>query len=200
MRKEGRNPSIHVANVIGDAIHEINPDTALADALSLNASNSLKDRVMVMPPAHYPSTHERRCTVYHECGHVMGHHEGGTGHIEVRVRSDGSGICVASDVQDNPEANITTVLAGAFADIKFNPPSIHNYTHPVCADFLIARGLIDDLNAGRAWPKLSYRRASKNAMRFVEKHWGQIQNLALALNDAGELDDFSIRIFAKCQR
>jgi hypothetical protein len=197
MRKEGRNPSIHVANVIGDAIHEINPDTAVDDACAAVTSSSLKDRLDL--PRRVASVHERRSRAIHECGHVMAALVGGAAHIEALLRQDGTGQCVARTIAD-PEAGIIYSLAGAFAEIKFRPAAIHDCTHPASFDFLVARGKIDALNSSRAWPQLSYRTAAKNSMRFIEAHWAQVQNLALALNDCGELDDYSIRIFAACVR
>jgi hypothetical protein len=197
----GYNPGVHAANVVADVMRDIQftREAAIEEVRASADSNSFKDHIMrLLPPVHIPSAHEISCVVYHECGHVMGKLEGGAANIEVRVRSDGSGICIAGEVPD-AEANITSILAGAFSDIKFSPRSIHTYAYPTaCSDFILARILIDELNASRLWPQLTYRTAAKNSMRFVEKHWPQIQNLALALGDAGELDDFAIRIFAKC--
>jgi hypothetical protein len=197
VRNHGRNPAVQVANVIGDAIHELDPTTAADDALTIIDRSALKDKLAL--PRRIASTHERRSKAHHESGHAMAALEGGAQHIEARVREDGSGLCIARHVED-PEAGIVYSLAGVFAEIKFNPPAIHNFTHPACADFLIARVRIDALNASRAWPQMPYRTAAKNAMRFVEQHWRSIQNLALALNDAGELDTHAIRIFARCER
>jgi hypothetical protein len=196
MRRPGYNPGTRAADVIGDCIHEINPETAVDDAHAAAASSALKDRLDA--PRRIASVHERRSTCHHECGHAMAALAGGAAHIEVRVREDGSGICIARTIED-AEAGITYSLAGAFAEIKFRPAAIHDFTHPACVDFLIARGKIDALNASRLWPQLTYRTAAKNAMRFVEAHWLQVQNLALALADAGELDDFAVRLFAKAK-
>jgi len=124
---------------------------------------------------------------------------GGAAHIAVLLREDATGQCEADGIED-AEAGITYSLAGSFAEIKFRPAAIHDCTHPPSTDFLIARGKIDALNASRAWPQLSYRACAKTAMRFVETHWPQIQDLALALADSGELDFHSIRIFAACPR
>jgi hypothetical protein len=195
MRKEGRNPSIHVANVIGDAIHEINPDTAVDDACAAVASSSLKDRLDL--PRRIASVHERRSRAHHESGHAMAALAGGATHITVLLREDATGVCVAEQIED-AEAGIIFSLAGSFAEIKFRPAAIHDCTHPASFDFLVARGKIDALNASRLWPQLTYRTAAKISMRFVEAHWLQVQNLALALNDSGELDDHAIRIFSGC--
>jgi hypothetical protein len=195
VRNHGRNPGIHAANVVGDALLELNSPTVADDAHAIIDRSKLKDKLNL--PRRIASTHERRSTAHHECGHVMAALEAGAAHIEARVREDGSGICIARHVED-PEAGIIYSLAGVFAEIKFNPPSIHNFTHPACADFLIARVRIDALNSSRAWPQMPYRTAAKTAMRFVEQHWRSIQNLALALADAGELDDHAVRLFARC--
>src|ERR1700723_1334674 len=165
MRKEGRNPSIHVANVVGDAIHEINPDTAVDDACAAVASSSLKDRLDL--PRRIASVHERRSRAHHESGHAMAALAGGATHITVLLREDATGVCVAEQIED-AEAGIIFSLAGSFAEIKFRPAAIHDFTHPICTDFLIARAKIDALNASRLWPQLTYRTAAKNSMRFIE--------------------------------
>jgi hypothetical protein len=195
MRRPGYNAGVHAANVIGDALSEIDVSTADDEAHAAAASSALKDRLAL--PRRIASVHERRSRAHHESGHAMAALAGGAAHITVLLREDATGQCVAERIED-AEAGIIFSLAGAFAEIKFRPAAIHDCTHPASFDFLVARGKIDALNASRLWPQLTYRTAAKNAMRFVEKHWPQIQNLALALGDAGELDDFAIRIFAKC--
>jgi hypothetical protein len=35
---------------------------------------------------------------------------------------------------------------------------------------------------------------------LVDANWGAIENVALALNDCGSMDDYSIRLFARCGR
>jgi hypothetical protein len=197
MRRPGYNPGTRAADVVGDAIREINPETAVDDAHAAVARSSLKDRLDL--PRRIASVHERRSTSHHECGHAMAALAGGAAHIEVKVREDGSGLCVARTVEAG-EAGIIYSLAGVFAEIRFRPAAIHDFCHPACADFLIARDKIDALNASRLWPQLTYRTAAKHAMRFIEAHWLQVQNLALALADAGELDDFAVRLFAKCEQ
>jgi hypothetical protein len=192
-----RNPSIHVANVIGDCISEINPETAVDDAHDAATSSALKDRLD--PPRRIASTHERRSRAIHESGHAMAALIGGAAHIELLLRQDATGQCIAHTIED-AEASITFSLAGVFAEIKFRPAAIHDCTHPASFDFLVARGKIDALNMSRLWPQLTYRTAAKNSMRFIEAHWRQVQNLALALSDSGELDDHAIRIFAACER
>jgi hypothetical protein len=195
MRKEGRNPLTRAADVVGDAIHEINPETAVDEAHALVARSVLKDRLEV--PRRFASTHEIRSAAYHESGHVMGGLAGGAPNIEAVVRRDATGYCRSGPIED-PEASIIFTLAGPFAEIKFRPSSIHDFTHPACVDFLIARAKIDALNASRLWPQLTYRTAAKNAMRFIEAHWAQVQNLALALADSGFLDDYAARLFVSC--
>lgn len=197
MRSAGRNPSIQAANCVGDAIHDIPPETAVDEALTLINRNSLKDRLTL--PMRIASTHERRSKAHHECGHAMAALEGGAEYIEVRIREDSSGYCLAREIKD-PQASITYILAGAFAEIKFRPAAIHDLTNPTCADLLIARALIDRLNASRAWPQTTYRSHAKRAMRSVEEWWPSIQNLALVLSHSGELCDHDIRLFARCSR
>jgi len=174
----------------------IGDNTARDEALDRINASTLKDRANL--PRRFASMHDRRTTAHHECGHVMAAFVGGAAQIEVRIRDDATGICIARTVED-PEAGITYSLAGAFAEVKFNPPRIHSYTSGPCADLLISRMRIDQLNAGRTWPQLTYRTAAKTAMRFVDTHWHAIQDLALALDDARELDDMAIRIFATCR-
>jgi hypothetical protein len=195
MRKPGYNPGTRAADVIGDCISEINPETAVDDAHDAATSSSLKDRLDL--PRRIASTHERRSRAIHESGHAMAALIGGAAHIELLLRQDATGQCIAHTIED-AEAGIIYSLAGAFAEIKFRPAAIHDCTHPASFDFLVARGKIDALNASRAWPQLTYRTAAKNSMRFIEAHWTQVQNLALALADAGELDDYAVRLFASC--
>jgi hypothetical protein len=196
--RNGRNLDVHRANALGDAMHNmLHPGTAADDALAIYASSTLKDRLGL--PRRQVSAHDRYTTAVHESGHVLVGFKSDAKHIEVRIREDGTGITIARTIED-AEAGILYSLAGPFAEIKFNPPRIHSYTDgSPCFDLLAARTKIDALNASRAWPQLTYRAAAKSAMKFIQNFWPSIQDLALALDDAGELDDQAIRIFARCR-
>jgi hypothetical protein len=105
--------------------------------------------------------------------------------------------CAVSPKRKRLEGAIIFSLVGVIAEAKFYAPAIHRYSNGTY-DFLVARMLIDELNALDEWPPMTYEGAAKLAVQFVEDRWQEIQNVALALADAGELGDFAVRTFARC--
>ena len=91
------------------------------------------------------------------------------------------------------------MLAGIASEARFNPASIHRYGENSFA-LLAARTLIDSWNARRTWPPMSCDGAARKACPFVEDRWTEISNVALALGDSLELDDFAVKTFASCCR
>jgi hypothetical protein len=86
-------------------------------------------------------------------------------------------------------------LVGVASEAHFNPSSIHSNTGGY--DYLNARQLIDELNALRPWPQLSFENAARRAIEFVEKNFVAIDNLVLVLAPTGELPDSEIRLFSR---
>jgi hypothetical protein len=187
---------VSVLTAITHRLRNVDTDTAADDAEQQVASSELKDR-LALPSRHpLPTILERWATAYHEAAHATAASAGGSEILELRVRDDATGLCRVSEIK-KPTDRIVFALAGVIAEAKFNPSSIHRYT-AASYDFLTARLLIDSLNVSAGWPYLTCERAATIAVQFVESHWREIGNVATALNDAGELDNHWIRIFASC--
>jgi hypothetical protein len=190
------NPQRRVAEVIGDCLDGIKPETAADDALALLATRNYKENFP--PPVLYPPTaFERRATAHHESGHAIAAWRGGAENISLTLGANGGGLCYAGEIR-KLEDRITFCLAGALAEARYYPRSIHKYTSSPCYDFTCARVFIDQLNEGGGQIHLTYRSAAKRAMVFVDSWWRSIENVALALGGPGELDDHAIRLFATC--
>jgi hypothetical protein len=199
MRKEGRNPACRVAEVVGDAVAELDPTCGADTAHSILATRNYRENFPARG-VRTPTAFERHATAHHEAAHAVVAVLAPADSIGLRLGKHGGGECRVSGIA-KPEDRITFALAGAIAEARFHPQAIHKYTDgSSCYDFLVARLLIDQLNDSGAQIHLTYRSAAKRAMVFVDANWSAIENVALALNDSGELDDYSIRLFAKCER
>jgi hypothetical protein len=62
---------------------------------------------------------------------------------------------------------------------------------------LTARQLIDRRNTLAGWPHLTFEKAAKRAIQFVEDNWVAIDNLVQVLEPNGELIDLEVRLFAR---
>jgi hypothetical protein len=185
------------AKRIAERLHDVDPVTAAVDAQSILDTFNHQDRLDLLP-AHAPSWQHMQDLVYHEVGHCMVALKSGATAISVRIRDDGSGLCLHGPIE-KLEDQILCTLAGVCAQARFNPSSIHSNTGGY--DYLNARRLIDELNARGEWPPpLSYERAASRAIQFVEDHWHGIENLALIVSYCGEISDHDIRLFAPLRR
>jgi len=173
-------------------LRSVNTESASLDSLHALDADALLDR---MPPDRAPLTElERWRVAYHEAGHAFAAWHLECTDIEARIRAGGTGVVRCSKIT-NPLDAIKFHLAGAIAETKFDPASIHKY-HGKSSDFLQARLLIDEINTRAQWPILTCQRAAETAVNFVKDHWRQISNVALALESAGELMDRDVRIFS----
>jgi hypothetical protein len=186
-----------VAERIGQHLRAVDPETAGFDAQSIVASSAAKDRIRTLP-ARTPTQLEMACTAHHEAGHAVAAWSAGAGILELRVRDhDATGLCSITPIE-KAEDRITFALAGIVAESKYNPGAIHRYQDGAY-DLLVARLLIDAWNERRTWPPMTCDAAARRACAFVDGRWAAIENVALALGDAGELDDHAVRIFATCR-
>jgi hypothetical protein len=140
---------------------------------------------------------ERAAIEHHESGHAFAAFKFGAKAISVRSRGDGTGICLCDKIENTLDT-ITLHLAGPIAETKYNASAMRKYTDGASFDFIAARMGIEEFNKRARWPVLTCQRAAETAVEFVRDHWQQISNLALALGDAGELDDHAVRVFASC--
>jgi hypothetical protein len=177
-------------------LRDVDTETAADDAEQQVASSELKDRLALPSSRPLPTLLERWAIAYHEAAHATAASASGSEILELRVRDDATGLCRVSEIK-KPTDRIVFALAGVIAEAKFNPSSIHRYT-AASYDFLTARLLIDSLNVSVGWPYLTCERAATIAVKFVSDHWSAIGNVAIALNDAGSLDDHGVRVFASC--
>jgi hypothetical protein len=195
--RRSTQPQRLVYQAVGDALHAQQRDTAFDDALSLLSTKTHRENFPA-PVAHFPTAFEKHATAIHESAHAVSVIPVATS-IALKLGENGGGECRITGVE-KLEDKINFALAGVMAEAKFHPASIHKYTSGACYDFLVARLLIDQLNDEGGQIRLTYRSAAKRAMVLVDSCWLAITNVALALNDSGELDDCSIRLFARCQR
>jgi hypothetical protein len=173
-------------------------DSAPDECLWALDRDALRDRAQTPPPLTRPLTAlQKAASEHHEAGHAGAAFKFGATSISVRSRDDGTGVCVCDKIE-NPLDAIVFHLAGPIAEARYNPGSIHKYTSGKSYDFMAARLLIDEINTRAKWQVMTCQRAAETAVEFVREHWRQIGNLALALGDAGEIDDHWIRIFATC--
>jgi hypothetical protein len=179
---------------IAERLRDSDPITAAADAQRLLDTWNYKDHID-LPLPRIPSWQERMDAIYHELGHVIGRLIGGAADIFVRIRDDASGECVSGPIE-KLEDRITSRLAGVVAEARFNPLSIHG--NRGAHDYLVARQLIDELNARGTWPPLSYEGAARKSIHMIEENWQAVERLALVLANAGEICDADIRLFATC--
>lgn len=186
--------SVLTNTVIG--LRSVNLDSAPDAAIWALDADALRDRDQLpLPLPRWLTPLERAAIERHESGHAFAAFKFGAAAISVRSRGDGTGVCVCDKIEDGLNA-ITFHLAGPLCEARYNPSSIHKYTDGKSYDFMAARLLIEEFNKRARWPILSCQRAAETAVEFVKNHSTQIDALALALGDAGELDDFSVRIFS----
>jgi hypothetical protein len=190
-------PMSRVAERIGQHLRAVDVELARFAAQRIVASSATKDRIRIAP-ARAPTQLEWTATAYHESAHAVAAWSAGASILELRVRAeDATGLCRITEI-DKAEDRITFALAGIVAEAKYNPAAVHRY-QAGSYDLLVARLLIDTWNEGCTWPPLTCDAAARRALAFVEENFARIANVALALSDAGELDDHAVKVFAGCR-
>jgi hypothetical protein len=192
------NPQRRVAEVVGDAVGALDPKCAPDNALAILESRH-HGKNFPPPVIHMPTAFERHATAHHEAAHAVVAVLALAETVALTLGENGGGECRNSGMP-KLEDQISFALAGVIAEARFYPRSIHKYTSGPCYDFLVARILIDQLNEEGGQIHLTARSAAKRAMVLVDANWEAIENVALALNDCGSMDDYSIRLFARCGR
>jgi hypothetical protein len=193
-----------IALSIAHGLLRVHVPTAADDAAAMRAASDARDtrdardledliRTMGLPIL---SAEEWDARLRHEPGHAICAEQFGASDIEALIRPDGTGWCSYSEIA-NPLDAITTHLAGVAAEARAYPPSLRRYANG-CHDFLAARVLIDQYNAGGRWPPLTCEAAAAAAVAFVDSKAKEIRALALVLDSAGSLTDYEVRLFSRC--
>jgi hypothetical protein len=192
------NPQRRVAEVVGDAVGALDPKCAPDDALAILATREYRKH-FPPTPIYRPTAFERHATAHREAATAVVAVLALADTVELTLAENGRGECRNSGIA-KLEDRISFSLAGVIAEARFNPRSIHKVTMEPAYGLLVARIAIDELNERGGQIHLTYRAAAKRAMVLVDANWGAIENVALALNDCGSMDDYSIRLFARCGR
>jgi len=190
---------VSILLAIPKLLRDLDP-TAINAVMRDSLSSNHYKNIIPPRPEYPPTAHERMGRAYHEAAHGVAAFNCGCTAIELVLRADATGQCINSP-PEKLEDRIMVALTGVIAESKFRPQSIHQNLDPDSPpyDFVVARRLIDSLNASGDRLPLSFTSATRTAIKFCDTHWMAIGNVAAALDDAGVVEDFAVRIFAKCR-
>jgi hypothetical protein len=188
---------LDLAQVIPAAMRDLKNPT-VAEGVARVRSNALKD-CLPLALTHQPTPHERMARAIHEGYHGVAGDVFGSPSIELVLREDATGYCRIAPLA-NAEHQIIFSLVGIIGEARYHPQSIHGNTEGNSYDLLSARLQIDAWQAAKTWPPMTYTRAVRLAMQFVDENWQAAKNVAAALNDCGSMDTYAVRLFARCSR
>jgi len=123
----------------------------------------------------------------HEASHAVVGYLWGAEIVRVRVLENGNGIVESHP--DTPLGRIVGQLAGPLADLINGADESHQFVLAHSSDILSAAVEIAELS----W--VSNRAAATFAGCTVLENWEQINRVAVALNELGELDGATIAAF-----